>query len=257
MPFKIFLNLELEKEIDSSFLKPDGIHGIFFTILGKESAKILHEDFKNLKPFSLFCKELFKNEPTKVLYFEINILKDNLAPQILSDLILGNAEGNLNINGKKVGYQKQIKTFQKHIKTYESFLENENLPKKVEIKFIKPTTFRRNNIDFPFPLPELVFKGLIKKWLAFSGIKPNVDLRDYYQFVEISKYNLKTRKVEFANGGKLTAFEGYVTYNFDSLEGKREVLNWFNILLNYAVWSGVGRKTTMGLGKVWIQPKEF
>jgi hypothetical protein len=83
MPFKIFLNLELEKEIDSSFLKPDGIHGIFFTILGKESAKILHEDFKNLKPFSLFCKELFKNEPTKVLHFEINILKDNLAPQIL------------------------------------------------------------------------------------------------------------------------------------------------------------------------------
>jgi CRISPR-associated endoribonuclease Cas6 len=254
MPFKIFMDLQLSEEIDSSFLKPDGVHGIFFSVLGKESAKILHEDFKNIKPFSLFCRELFKSEPTDSLHFEINILDDSLAPQILSDLILKESQGFLNIAGKKIEYQKQIKTSQKYIKTYESFFENNNIPQKVEIVFLKPATFRRNNIDFPFPLPELVFKGLIKKWLAFSKIKPQMDLRKYYPFVEISKYNLKTKKVEFANGGKLTSFIGNITYNFGKV--KEEIHKWFYTLLNFALWSGIGRKTTMGLGKVKITAEE-
>jgi len=119
----------------------------------------------------------------------------------------------------------------------------------LELRFVSPTTFRREKVDLPFPLPELFFKGLVKKWLSFSKIPIEVDLRKYYNLVEVERYNLKTKKVEFSNGGRLTTFVGEVVYNLSKVEDK-EAQRWFNILLNFSLWSGVGRKTTMGLGKV-------
>jgi CRISPR-associated endoribonuclease Cas6 len=255
MPLKVFINLELSEEIDLSELKPDGAHGIFFSVLGEESAKILHEDFKNVKPFSLFCRELFQTQPSKVLHLELNILKEELAPTILRDLILENGKNKLFFKGKTLNFRKTVKSSGKFIKSYESFLDANGFPAKVEVKFVKPATFRRENLDFPFPLPELVFKTLLKRWIFLSGIKPELDLRRFYNLVEVSKYDLKTRKVEFANGGKLTAFEGRVEYNFGKVKDS-EAVKWFYTLLKFSEWSGVGRKTTMGLGKVKILQKD-
>ena len=78
-----------------------------------------------------------------------------------------------------------------------------------------------------------------------------MDLRSHYDQIEVEKYNLKTQKVEFSNGGKLTTFVGDLVYNLSKVEDKK-ALKWFYILLNFSNWSGVGRKTTMGLGKVHL-----
>ena len=251
MPLKVFLKLDLSEEVDTEDLTPDKVHGLFFSLVGEELADILHNRHKNVKPFSLFCRELFKPQKVKTLNLEVNLLEDSLIPNLLSGFILGNRRRFLIVNSKNIEVKVGIKANSKWLIPYSSLVEVKEIPTKVVIKFLSPTTFRRNDIDMPLPLVELLFKGLVKRWITFSNIPINVDLREYYHFVEIEKYNLKTQKVEFSNGGKLTTFVGDITYNFKRVKN-REVIKWFYILLNFSRWSGVGRKSTMGLGKVYL-----
>ena len=251
MPLKFFLKLNLSEEIDTSKLTPDRVHGLFFSLVGEELAKILHEEYKNVKPYSLFCKELFRPQRVNSLNLEVNLLEDSLIPKILSSFVLNRKRTFLNLDSESVEVKADFRVPQRWLKPYSSLMEIEEIPSKVELKFLSPTTFRRNKVDLPFPLPELLFKGLVKRWLAFSNIPIEVDLRSYYDQIEVEKYDLKTQKVEFSNSGKLTTFVGEVVYNLSKVEN-RESLKWFYILLTFSIWSGVGRKTTMGLGKVYL-----
>ena len=212
----------------------------------------LHLDYKNVKPYTIFCKELFTKNKVKFLNFEINLLEDSLIPNLLSEFILQKKDIFLQLNNKAVKVKLNVSVPQKWLNPYISLTTIDDIKTKVVINFISPTTFRRNDIDLPFPLPGLLFKGLIKKWLAFSEIPIEVDLRKYYNLIEIERYNLKTYKVNFSNGGKLIAFKGFTVFNFYGVENKKAI-KWFNILLKFSNWSGIGRKTTMGLGKIYLK----
>ncbi len=252
MPLKVYLNIKLSKEIETRHLTPDGVHGLFFSLIGNPLALELHEGYKNLKPYSIFCKELFKNLKTDELHLEINLLEDELTPKLLSSLILKGRKAFFHIKGENLEVNSALNVPQKWLKSYEVIFEETKPLRRVEVLFLKPTTFRRNDVDLSFPLPELVFKGLIRRWLKFSKIKPEVDLRSFYDLVEVESFELKTRKVVFANGGKLTTFGGRVVYNLSKVENE-EALRWFGALFKYSLWSGIGRKTTMGLGKVTVK----
>ncbi len=88
MPLKVFLKLHLSEEIETSLLTSDKVHGLFFSLIGEDLAEKFHKEYKNIKPFSLYCKELFKNQTAKVLNFEVNLLEDSLIPKLLSGFIL-------------------------------------------------------------------------------------------------------------------------------------------------------------------------
>ncbi len=251
MPLKLRLKLTLSEEIDTSTLTPDRVHGLFFSLVGEELAEILHERYKNVKPFSLFCRELFKPQRVKTLNIEVNLLEDSLIPRVVSSFVLNRKKAYLNVDSKHIGVKANFKIPNKWLKPYSSLIRVEEIPPKVRLKFLSPTTFRRHKVDLPFPLPELLLKSLVKRWIIFSNIPIEVDLRSHYDQIEVEKYNLKTQKVEFSNGGKLTTFVGNLVYNLSKVEDK-EALKWFYILLNFSNWSGVGRKTTMGLGKVYL-----
>lgn len=251
MPLKLRLKLTLSEEIDTSILTPDKVHGLFFSLVGEELAGVLHERYKNVKPFSLFCKELFKPQRVKILNIEVNLLEDSLIPRVVSSFVLNRKKAYVNMDSKHIGVKAHSKIPDKWLKPYPSLIRIEEIPPKVRLKFLSPTTFRRHKVDLPFPLPELLFKGLVKRWFIFSSIPIEVDLRDYYDQIVVEKYNLETQKVEFSNGGKLTTFVGDLVYNLSKVEDK-EALKWFYILLKFSNWSGIGRKTTMGLGKVHL-----
>lgn len=253
MPLKLLLKLGLSEEVDTKDLTPDRAHGLFFSLAGEEVAEIFHNGYRNVKPFSLFCRELFRPHKVKGLTLEVNLLEDSLIPKFLSGFILNRKRTFLTLNSKRVGVElEELKTPAKWLKPYSSLAEVKEYPAKVEVAFLSPTTFRRNDTDMPFPLAELLFKGLVKRWRTFSPVPIGVDLREYYPLVEIERYKLGTQKVEFSNGGKLTTFVGSIVYNLKRVENK-EALRWFGILLNFSQWSGVGRKSTMGLGKVRIE----
>jgi CRISPR-associated endoribonuclease Cas6 len=129
-----------------------------------------------------------------------------------------------------------------------SFEKIAQLPTKnaIDFKFLTPTSFKQGKNVQPFPLPELVFNGLLRRWNIFApeALKfPKIEWNGV-----VSAYELKTYAMKMEGGAEIGA-EGLVKYKFADSEQARIA----TILAQFATFAGIGRKTTMGMGQVAIQ----
>jgi CRISPR-associated endoribonuclease Cas6 len=248
MPMKLLLKFKLSEPVEVFHLKPKVIHGIFFSLFKnhEEAGKLLHSP--KLKPFTLFFPDYFRKSQEKISSFgvELNILNNELFPELARVLFFEKeVEASVNGVGVRLLYLKALKA-----ETFEGMLRSAVPSEDIVMDFLTPTSFKRGCADYVLPEPYFVFKNLLNRWNAFSPIRfPYGDLISFVKKnVFVSGCWLKTKKVEISENAKLTGFTGRVY--FFVFNGDREFLKALNALASFAEFSGVGRKTTMGFGKV-------
>ena len=133
--------------------------------------------------------------------------------------------------------------------TYDELLSGAASERSIALYFSSPTAFRsagRRNVLFPEP--SLVFNSLLNRWNAFSPIKMDASLQqDIDSHILLSRYRLETRMINFGNYQE-TGFVGRCNFLLgDTLSEER--VKSANALANFAFYSGVGAKTTMGMGQ--------
>ena len=245
MPLTFLLKFRCEEPIEVKSLYPKTVHGLFFSILGQEVGELFHKG--SLKPFSLFFRDFFKEpEEGKAASFtlELNLLDDSLYPKLARELTFFAMERSPEVTGVPVNlvWFKVIRGT-----TYE---ELHSLPQERDftLRFLTPTSFKKGDADYPLPVPELVVKSLLRKWNRFSPYKfEPKELIDYAKnFLAPSGCWIRTKKFEISEKAKAVGFTGQTF--FYSL--KRTPLNGqLHSLFKFASYAGVGRKTTMGMGK--------
>ncbi|MGC9396887.1 MAG: CRISPR system precrRNA processing endoribonuclease RAMP protein Cas6 [Anaerolineae bacterium] len=117
-----------------------------------------------------------------------------------------------------------------------------------------PTAFRSQGKTQPLPLPGLFFGSLVKRWNGFAPVAlPEEGVKRYAEeMVVISRFSLrsapgwergrgKRRGLRIGSIGKIA----YAARNRD-----RYWLSVLGLLAAFAVYSGVGAQTTMGMGQV-------
>ena len=119
----------------------------------------------------------------------------------------------------------------------------------IDLHFLSPTTFRsggkRNVI---FPEPGLVFGSLLARWNALSPIKLDESIKAVTEDkVKLAQYNLRTHILHFPNYQEV-GFEGSSVFMIDKDVDDGTVQS-LNALADFAFYSGVGAKTTMGMGQ--------
>ena len=261
MPARIRIPLIFEEPINKEVLTFDKLNALFFNLFKKDFSEILHKNEK-VKPFSL--NFLVLNEENKKLenlfnttaeeiekaFIEVNIIADSLIPKFIYSYVFSE-KFELTLDGYKL--KKGYVNFKKVV-SYENIYKNSECSEKVCIKFLTPTSFKSGNKVNLLPEPKLIFKSLIRKWQKFSDFKIEIDLREVIEEeVVISGYELKTEKVETNSMGWFTGFVGKVYLDF--LSKDEEVLKWLNTLIDFGEYCGVGRKTTMGFGKIQVFKK--
>ncbi|RUS98590.1 hypothetical protein DSM106972_079760 [Dulcicalothrix desertica PCC 7102] len=115
----------------------------------------------------------------------------------------------------------------------------------IDLKFLTPTSFKQGKNVQPFPLPELVFGGLLRRWNIFApeALKfPTIEWNGI-----VSAYELKTYAMKMEGGAEIGA-EGLARYKFTDSEQARIA----TILAHFATFAGIGRKTAMGMGQTAI-----
>lgn len=117
---------------------------------------------------------------------------------------------------------------------------------EIELKFLSPTSFRQKQGIQNFPLPELVFNSLLRKWNHFAPIELHFPEIEWTALV--SAYELTTHALRLESGAEIGC-QGWVKYLFLDSEQARIA----SILANFAFYSGVGRKTTMGMGQAQLR----
>lgn len=128
-----------------------------------------------------------------------------------------------------------------HTSSYETLVQ---LPpqRSVDLQFLTPTSFKQGQTIQPFPLPDLVFGGLLRRWNAFAPV--DLQLPDQEWQGVTAAYDLKTYALRMKGGAEIGA-QGWARYEFKSQEQAQIATT----LAHFASFAGVGRKTGMGMGQ--------
>ncbi|HJT56779.1 MAG TPA: CRISPR system precrRNA processing endoribonuclease RAMP protein Cas6 [Ktedonobacteraceae bacterium] len=147
---------------------------------------------------------------------------------------------------------------------YSSFEElgtQTRVQKHYTFEFASPTAFSKGQKSWGkllklFPEPALVFESLAKQWETFAPLHvrmtaKSLSIQDFVawceEYVLISRYSLETCYLPGSKFGQ-TGFQGTVTYEVKGARTDPEAI-WLTPLSRFALFSGVGYKTTMGMGQ--------
>ncbi|WGV26332.1 CRISPR system precrRNA processing endoribonuclease RAMP protein Cas6 [Halotia branconii] len=121
---------------------------------------------------------------------------------------------------------------------------------ELELHFLSPTSFKQNKSVQTFPLPELVFNSLHRRWNVFAPSEYHLPTCEWSALV--TAYELKTYALKMEGGTEVGA-QGWVRYKFN----ESEIARIATILANFAFFAGVGRKTAMGMGQTQLIMQNF
>lgn len=134
---------------------------------------------------------------------------------------------------------------------YKKLLDCASTQSTITMCFTSPTSFKRTGGYFtPLPQPELVFGSLLDRWNSFAPFcLPDSLYELFHVGIAILDANIQTETLSFARGHKgiVPGFIGEVTYRFSCDVEERRYLH---ALVDFAKYSGVGVKTTVGMGQV-------
>ncbi len=140
--------------------------------------------------------------------------------------------------------------------TYEALVQRHTLDPalpapRLALRFASPTVFRSGGANLPLPLPGLVFEGLARRWNTFGPLRVPDEVRRFADEVMlIARYHLRTDRVTFGEDAERGAYPGFLGvcgYAFRNRD--RYWLGLIHTLAAFALYAGVGARTTMGLGQ--------
>lgn len=134
------------------------------------------------------------------------------------------------------------------------------LPDRLMLEFCTPTSFNRklgadgqplpHRQTVALPLPEFVFGGLATLWDLLTGQETTDAVRAYaLDYMTVGRHQIETVMVDLDNGKRQVGFVGPVTFE---LLGKwpPALARHIQRLADLAFYTGVGSKTTHGMGQV-------
>lgn len=237
MPSIVRLTFRLERSPMGVY--PSQLHGLFFNLLPQQVAERVHKH--NKKPFSLWLENI-EGERLKL---EAGLLEDGLLPPLLRGYYFPERE--LKLAGVALGPIKPNGLKELKAQTYEELLKGK-VYKRISLEFIKPTSFNRYRMDYPLPEPSLVFESLLKRWNAFASEKLSEEgfIESVLRYVAVENLEGRTETVELSEGIKLRGFVGSMSL----VVKEQKVAQVLSPLCRFSAYAGVGRKTTMDMGRV-------
>lgn len=120
----------------------------------------------------------------------------------------------------------------------------------VELEFLSPTTFRQGPGHLPLPVPYNVFYWPWRVWQTYAP--PAALPEDWLEWSRrelfVTDVDIRTVPIYITPEDTLSGFVGRA--RFETNKGTREQLSLLHALARLAAYTGVGRKTTMGMGAV-------
>lgn len=126
--------------------------------------------------------------------------------------------------------------------------------RRITINFITPAVFKYFNADYPLPKPEFVFGSLAERWNSINA-KQQFDIGKIKEIAQVAvvpdNWTGETKRVRHGENRYITAFTGRFTYRIDLLP--EDLRGIFITLAEFGVFSGVGRLTGQGFGRITVK----
>lgn len=273
MPHSLVLNLLPQSPIPPQFLTGRHLHALFLTLVSSVDEQLgdyLHES-KADKAFTLSPLQVVRTqksgvrsqnhtlqwEHTKAIatgtpcWWRISLLDDTLFGKLTQLWLNLNPQhpwhlgpADLHITSI-LGTPQSTQPWANAISYAQLYKEASECDRQIDFSFCTPTASRQNQYDCALPTRELIFHSLIKRWNQYSGIELSKTL---VEPIFPSYFDIRTEIVADSR----SKFIGCVGVMNFRIMGDVEplVIKQINALANFALYSGVGRKTPMGMGMV-------
>ena len=275
MPHSLVLNLLPKSPIPPQFLTGRHLHALFLTLVSSVDKNLgdrLHNSTADkaftLSPLQInntnspiikgsrggYKLQYFHQQPIPAgtsCWWRISLLDDSLFGK-LTQLWL-----NLNPNhpwhlGPADLYITSIQGTPQSIQPWANatsyaqlYEEASDRQRNIHLTFSTPTAFRQGQYDTTLPTRECVFNSLLTRWNKYSGIEFS---QTALESIFPSFINIHT-EILADSRSKFIGILGELNYR---LLGEVEPIQikQINALADFALYAGVGRKTTMGMGMV-------
>lgn len=123
----------------------------------------------------------------------------------------------------------------------------------ISLELATPLAFRTRGMNMPLPLPALLFGSLAERWNTFSPYPLPGDVRRVAEEeVAVSSFVLMSAQSMYKDGGLQIGGYGRIKYRY--LGKDRQAAVALDALAEFARYSGVGIKTTAGMGQCRRSP---
>lgn len=188
-------------------------------------------------------------------WMRVTILDEKLFQTFIARFLYGNARPSLRLGEASFLVTEILTTPGSHAWAGYTTLEELRArleqfpPARFELQLETPTAFSLGGSRVAtLPLAELVFANLGRAWQRLGGEDQVKPLRQYCQEnLLVGAYDLKTQAMHLFNRPQLGAV-GRVEYVRLEREDCPEA-RWLGLLADLAFYTGVGRKTGMGMGQ--------
>ncbi|MGH8000424.1 MAG: CRISPR-associated endoribonuclease Cas6 [Brasilonema sp.] len=273
MPHSLVLNLIPQSPIYPEFLTGRHYHALFLTLISsvdKDLGDYLHTSNTD-KPFTLSPLQIqqnYKNHQPKhhtlqfshqrpipagtPCWWRISLLDDKLFSKLTPLWLNLNPEQPWHLGSADLYITSIFGTPQStqpwanactYTQLYEQASDRPNHP--LNFTLTTPVAFRQGGYDNILPTRESVFNSLLSRWNKYSGIEfTNIPIESIYP----SFCNIHTEVIRNYDT-KFVGCVGEISYR---ILGDIELIaiKQINALADFALYAGVGRKITMGMGMI-------
>lgn len=268
MPHSLVLNLLPQSPIYPQFLTGRHLHALFLTLVSsvdRELGDRLHESTAD-KAFTLSPLQhnhASKNRSNHTLQWEhqqaiptgtpcwwrISLLDDTLFNKLTQLWLNLNPNHPWHLGSADLYITSILGTPQStqpwaNAASYTQLYEQaSDCDRQIALSFSTPTNFRQGEFDTALPTRECVFNSLLQRWHKYSDISLEANLTEV---IFPSFFNIRTA-MGADSRSKFIGCVGEISYRIlgdvDPL-----IIKQINALADFALYCGVGRKTTMGMG---------
>lgn len=241
------LDIEIKTDEKINYNIGSLLHGLLMEKIDSDYAEFLHNNALN--PFSQYIQ---RTETPNCYIWRISTLNKYAAEKIIHPLLADNSKSFI-LTNRNTELQVLRKTVIPTI-SYEELANKcfqEKQPKKITLKFVTPTTVKTGGDYQIFPDLASFYPSLLNKWNSFCTEISLADENTKQHLIDYSKivdYNLKSTRFYMENV-KINSFMGTIDIRFN---GPETLINISNLLFEYAKYTGIGAKTSLGMGGIIV-----
>lgn len=235
-------NAVIKKDYGSLF------HGYMYSKLDTNYVDKLHT--LRLNPYSQYS---YFDKKNNVYIWKISTLNKEAKEKIIDRMFDDNV-ASFTLTYHNLGIDiisKEIVNVQSYKDISDRYFLSNDIVRTADIQFLTPTTYKVHGHYTIFPYLSNMFISLYDKWNFYSkdlSLEDNKLIEDIVKNVKMVRYNLKSTQF-CMEGVKLDSFIGSIKLH---CIGDDMLVNIYNMLLDFASYSGIGAKTSLSMGGVSV-----
>lgn len=240
---------KLRIELDSSqisYQQSSNLQGVLMEQIDTDYAQELHQ--YSLNPYSQYAVK----EKDKTVWYICTVneeaYKNIILPlEELKQITIRRKEITTNVVGRSIEILEESELMKQ-------FYE-ESCDRYLNLQFCTPTAFKRDGKYVNYPDLRLVYGSLMRKYSAASEELDMYDeetLEELVRNSEIIRYRLQTMPFPLEK----VQINGFVGNVCIKIKGTETLANYIRLLCRFGEYSGVGIKTSMGMGAMQLHRRE-